>query len=84
MARRDEDQLRKLGIDFRRLPGAVLFDSDPILAAAGTPFRVVTPFWNACRAAAAPEPPLPRPGRLASPRSAADYVLRRTMAKPQQ
>ena len=68
-ARHDEDRLARLGIDFRRFPGSILFDPDMIGTATGTPFRVFTPFWNACRAAAAPVPPLPPPGRLTAPRT---------------
>ena len=68
-ARHDEDRLARLGIDLRRFPGTVLFDPETIRTATGTPFRVFTPFWNACRAAAAPEPPLPRPGPLTAPRT---------------
>lgn len=66
-ARRDEERLGKLEIDFRRFPGTVLFGPDTIRTAAGTPFRVFTPFWNACQTAAVPDPPLPRPERLTAP-----------------
>jgi deoxyribodipyrimidine photo-lyase len=39
----------------------LLFEPMAVSTAAGGPIRVFTPYWRACRAEAAPRPPLPRP-----------------------
>jgi deoxyribodipyrimidine photo-lyase len=44
------------GAEFRLFPGRLLFESDTI-----KPYRVFTPFWKACLAAAEPQAPLPSP-----------------------
>lgn len=49
------------GIDFKRYPGALLFEPGSILTGAGEPYKVFTPFWRACLKQAAPRPPRPRP-----------------------
>jgi deoxyribodipyrimidine photo-lyase len=52
-----------LGIDCRRFPGQLLFEPESVATGQGTPFRVFTPFWKACRRQ--PEPGFPVPGPTA-------------------
>ena len=49
---------------FRVFGGRLLFEPEAIITGDGRPYRVFTPFWKACLAAAAPRTPLPRPKRL--------------------
>jgi deoxyribodipyrimidine photo-lyase len=51
------------GAMFRSFAGGLLFDPETILTGNGKPYRVFSPFWKACRAAAAPRRPLPAPQR---------------------
>ena len=44
--------------------GALLFEPWEIKTGAGTPFKVFTPFWRACRAMPEPARPLPAPKSL--------------------
>ena len=48
--------LRRRGVDLRMHAGALLFDPDTVRTGTGEPFKVFTPFWNAClrRQVAAP------------------------------
>jgi len=46
---------------------ALLHDPDDVCTAAGGPYRVFTPFWQACLARGAPRRPAGTPGRLAGP-----------------
>lgn len=50
--------LRHAQIRFERLPGSLLFGTDPVRTKNGTPFRVFTPFYKACLAL--PDPGMPR------------------------
>jgi len=61
------------GIDFRRYPGALLFEPGRVMNQSGGPFKVFTPFWRQCRAGDPPPAPKGRPrvaawyrGKLAS------------------
>ncbi|MCF4165044.1 DNA photolyase family protein [Zavarzinia compransoris] len=60
------------GIAATSFNAALLFEPWTIASKAGTPFRVFTPFWRACRAAPPPDVPGPPPratafaGRIAS------------------
>ena len=66
--------LKARGVEARSFNAGLLFEPWTIAAKAGTPFRVFTPFWRACRAAPPPPAPLPAPARLAglSPAPAGD------------
>jgi deoxyribodipyrimidine photo-lyase len=55
------------GVAVDTFNAARLFDPGTILTAAGRPFQVFTPFWNACQRAGDPPEPLPAPGRLQAP-----------------
>ncbi len=68
--RRDEAVARGLasdGIAVQTCNAARLFEPGTILTAAGRPFQVFTPFWNACQRAGDPPEPLPAPARLTAP-----------------
>jgi deoxyribodipyrimidine photo-lyase len=43
---------------------ALLFEPWTVLTGAGTPYKVFTPFWNACRAPPPPPAPMPAPPSL--------------------
>ena len=45
----------------------LLFEPWTLATAAGQPYRVYTPFWRACRAAAAPPAPAPAPDAVPAP-----------------
>ncbi|MEX2482601.1 MAG: deoxyribodipyrimidine photo-lyase [Gammaproteobacteria bacterium] len=51
----------------RSFNGHLLFEPPRIATAAGTPFRVFTPFSRACLAQDPPPQPLPEPARMAPP-----------------
>jgi len=44
-------------ITFKRFAGSLLFEPERIRNKSGQPFKVFTPFWRTCRAAAEPPPP---------------------------
>jgi deoxyribodipyrimidine photo-lyase len=46
---------------FRLFAGRLLCEPGTVTTGSGQPYRVFAPFWNACLAAPAPRPPLPRP-----------------------
>jgi deoxyribodipyrimidine photo-lyase len=48
-------------------PGNLLFEPGAVLKSDGTPFRVFTAFWNACRRAPAPVEPAGAPRRIPAP-----------------
>jgi deoxyribodipyrimidine photo-lyase len=48
-------------------PGNLLFEPGTISKSDGTPFRIFTAFWNACRRAPGPEAPLRAPERIPAP-----------------
>lgn len=58
--------LRAAGIEARSHPGHLLFEPQTVATAAGTPFRVFTPFWKAVTGREVPAP-LPAPARLPAP-----------------
>ena len=45
------------GAAFRVFGGRLLFEPEAIVTGDGKPYRVFTPFWKACLAAAAPRTP---------------------------
>jgi deoxyribodipyrimidine photo-lyase len=49
------------GIAAESFNAALLFEPWTVLTGAGTPYKVFTPFWNACRAAPAQPAPMPAP-----------------------
>ena len=55
---------RGRGAAFRVFGGRLLFEPEAIVTGDGKPYRVFTPFWKACLAAAAPRMPLPQPKLL--------------------
>ena len=57
LERRAEAALEKLDVELLSFGGALLFDPDQVKTQAGTPFKVYTPFWKACRLSV--EPGLP-------------------------
>jgi deoxyribodipyrimidine photo-lyase len=66
----DEEVVRRAragGVATIELPGNLLYEPEAITTASGTPFRVFTPFWRACRAAPRPRLPIPAPRRLVGP-----------------
>ena len=61
-------ELTAAELEAQSFKGAVLFEPWEILTKGKQPFRVFTPFWRACLAAATPpQAPLRRPPRWASP-----------------
>lgn len=56
--------LDKLGVDFKRYAGSLLFEPGKVMNKSGTPCKVFTPFWRHCLQA--PPPPIPQ-GLLNSP-----------------
>lgn len=66
-ARVAEKKLAETGVGFKRFAGSLLFEPEALTTKSGTPFRVFTPFWKACRAGPPPKPLLPRPVAIAAP-----------------
>ncbi|MCX2980405.1 deoxyribodipyrimidine photo-lyase [Halieaceae bacterium IMCC14734] len=60
LARRADDE----GLTCRRYPGQLLFEPEAVATGQGTPFRVFTPFWKACRRLVEPAFPVPAPTTL--------------------
>ncbi len=50
--------------EFHRFAGSLLFEPEALHTKSGTPFRVFTPFWSACLAAAEPKQPLLAPRKI--------------------
>lgn len=69
---REQQRMRKhlgvRGISIHDFNATLLFEPDLVKTRAGSPFKVFTPFWNACLAAPTPSPPLPAPDFLPSPK----------------
>ena len=59
--------LRRAGLTVRTFPGTLLHEPGTVLTAAGTPYRVFTPFWRAVMRAPAPDVPLRAPARVPAP-----------------
>ena len=51
-------ELAAQDVTLKRYPGALLFEPEKVLTGGGTPFKVFTPFWRACRSQ--PEPGRPK------------------------
>ncbi len=56
--------LGEAGVACRSHNASLLFEPWTIATKAGGPYRVFTPFWRACLAAAGPDRPLPAPEKL--------------------
>lgn len=56
------------GLTAESFNSSLLFEPWTIKTAAGTPFRVFTPFWRKCLAPGEPQPPQSSPQRLKPPR----------------
>jgi len=59
-----EAMLTEAGLRVRSFNASLLFEPRDITTGTGTPFKVFTPFWRACRAAPPPARPLPVPDSL--------------------
>jgi len=59
--------LEEAGIAAAVFGGHLLYEPEIVQTRGGGPFRVFTPFWNACRALGDPAPPSPAPARLIAP-----------------
>lgn len=57
-------RLQEQGVKVESHNSALLFEPWEIKTKSGTPFQVFTPFWKACRAAEAPDLPLPAPEKI--------------------
>lgn len=64
---RIKTELTAAGIAVRSFNASLLYEPWEISTQAGTPMRVFTPFWRACRMLRAPTAPLPTPMRLPPP-----------------
>ncbi|HEV8201329.1 MAG TPA: deoxyribodipyrimidine photo-lyase [Candidatus Polarisedimenticolia bacterium] len=60
-------ELEAAGLEVAAFNGHLLYEPQIVRTRAGEPFKVFTPFWNACRALGDPLPPLPAPSRLDAP-----------------
>jgi deoxyribodipyrimidine photo-lyase len=56
--------LREAGLEVHSFQANLLHEPWTVTTASGGPFRVFTPFWNACLAAPPPRHPLPAPNDL--------------------
>ncbi len=65
--RQVEEALSKAGTPVETFPGNLLFEPADVLTKERKPYRVFTPFWNACRALGEPSAPLAVPRRWLSP-----------------
>ena len=59
-----KSSLREGGLVVQSFQASLLHEPWTVTTGAGTPFRVFTPFWKACLAAAPPREPLPAPSDL--------------------
>lgn len=57
LERRLHGTLSAINVELHRFEGSMLREPDLVKTQAGTPFKVYTPFWKACRALGDPEPP---------------------------
>ncbi len=69
---REQQQMQKhlgsRGISTHDFNATLLFEPDIVRTRKGDPFKVFTPFWNACLALPTPSPPFPSPDLLAVPK----------------
>jgi len=61
--------LNERGLRAESFKANLLFEPWEIKNQSGTPFKVFTPFWRACRAHASPGDPLPAPKALPAPKT---------------
>lgn len=61
--------LNERGLRAESFKANLLFEPWEIKNQSGTPFKVFTPFWRACRAQASPGDPLPAPKALPAPKT---------------
>jgi deoxyribodipyrimidine photo-lyase len=54
-------------IEFRRFPGALLYEPEKVSTAEGKPYKVFTPFWRACGHLPEPAPPVGAPEAIEFP-----------------
>jgi deoxyribodipyrimidine photo-lyase len=55
---------KAMGSELKLFPGRLLFEPEAVHRADGKPYRVFTPFYKVCLAAAPPRAPLPTPKRV--------------------
>jgi len=60
-------ELEAAGLEVATFNGHLLYEPEIVRTRGGDPFKVFTPFWNACRALGDPLPPAPAPARLEAP-----------------
>jgi deoxyribodipyrimidine photo-lyase len=60
-------ELEASGLEVASFNGHLLYEPEIVRTRGGDPFKVFTPFWNACRALGDPLPPAPAPSRLEPP-----------------
>ncbi|WP_213815510.1 deoxyribodipyrimidine photo-lyase [Glaciihabitans sp. dw_435] len=59
--------LRERGLEVKSFQASLLFEPWTVTTAEGNPYRVFTPFWNACLQRADPRLPLDAPAGLTAP-----------------
>ena len=64
---RVQSAIEAAGLRFERRGSNLLFDPFEVRSQTGTAYKVFSPFWRACMARPAPEPPLPAPARIPAP-----------------
>ena len=74
--------LRNAGLTVQSFQANLLHEPWTVTSGSGTPFRVFTPFWRACLAAAPPREPLPAPTALSGVSSVAGDELADWMLLP--
>ncbi|MGE5192337.1 MAG: cryptochrome/photolyase family protein [Deltaproteobacteria bacterium] len=65
---RIEAELKKNGVTAECDNASLLFEPWTVKTAAGTPFRVFTPFWRNCLELGEPDEPQPAPAKLPAPK----------------
>jgi len=71
-----EAALQGDGFEVRTFNASLLFEPRDIRTKSGGPFKVYTPFYKACRAAPAPDKPLPAPPKLSGLEGVASESLK--------
>jgi len=62
-----EQAADRLGLSCQAFSGNLLFEPGRVLSKQGTPIKVFTPFWKACRRGTPPDAPLPAPDSVPAP-----------------
>ncbi len=62
-----KETFSKAGVKPESFKANLLFEPWEVTTHAGSPFKVFTPFWKACRTSESPAKPLPAPRRIAPP-----------------